>query len=505
MPSSPNIGFTRKEVVAKLKKWGLVDDCTEGEETIKKKGETYLPKPETNTDPTKNQYQFEKYKLRAVFFPVTGRTLEGLIGQVFSKEIATELPPSLEFLEQDVDGAGTTLEQQAKSTLESTLKHGRGGLLSDFPRVEEGTVVTEADIEAGKFRARVLLYQPAQIINWREQVTGGQTRLSLLVLKEEKDVSEDKFEIKCEPRWRVYEVNEEGVVEVSIWKLQGKEAGGGGSAPVAGKNEYELEVEPFLLRDGNQNYLTEIPFTFVGSTNNDSTVDEPPLYPLACLNVAHYRNSADYEQSLFIAGQPTPVFAGLTDDWVKNHIKGQVMLGSQNAVVLPVGGTAELLQAEANTMPMEGMKHKEEQMKAIGAKLIEPGTVQQTATETEIEATSEASILSSVAKNVSAAYKAAFHFCSKFREEVEKDLITVQLNSEFQSLGLNAQERQEVVAAWQAGILSRSEVREVYRKKGIATLSDADAKTEIENDEITFGTREEETGGNPEDEITTED
>jgi hypothetical protein len=49
-----------------------------------------------------------------------------------------------------------------------------------------------------------------------------------------------------------------------------------------------------------------IPFTFVGSVNNDETPDLPPLYDLAVLNVAHYRNSADYEESCYMVGQPTP-------------------------------------------------------------------------------------------------------------------------------------------------------------------------------------------------------
>ena len=163
------------------------------------------------------------------------------------------------------------------------------------------------------------------------------------------------------------------------------------------------------------------------------------------------------------------------------------MLGSQNAVALPPGSTAELLQAAPNSMPMEGMKHKEEQMKAIGAKLIEPGTVQQTATEAEIEASSEASVLSSVAKNVSAAYELAFYFCSLFGEEVNLEEISIELNSEFQVMGLNAQERQEVVAAWQNDILTWEEVREVYRRKGIATENDEDAKTKIEDGQMTLG------------------
>jgi hypothetical protein len=138
------------------------------------------------------------------------------------------------------------------------------------------------------------------------------------------------------------------------------------------------------------------------------------------------------------------------------------------------------------------MKHKEDQMKAIGAKLIEPGTVQRTATEAEIEETSEASVLSSIAKNVSAAYERALYLCSLFIGEINEKEINVALNSEFQVTGLNAQERQEVVAAWQAGLLTWDEVRDVYRRKGIATEADVDAQTKIENGGVSgFGNPDE--------------
>lgn len=474
----PNVGFIRNEVSAKLPKWQKVDDCVEGEDKIKSRKEAYLPQPMAFSDATKNKEHYRKYLLRSVFYPVTGRTAEGLIGQVFSKEITTQLPASLGPMVEDVDGAGTTLEQQAKQSLSAVLKFGRAGLLSDFPTVEEGTTVTLADVQAGRIRPRVILYQPHQIINWREVVIGGESQLSLLVLAENKDVSVDEYEVTFEPRWRVIKLNESDQVEVSVWKL--REDGN------PDEIEYIEEVPATLVRGSNNSPISRIPFSFIGAVNNDSTIDESPLYPLAALNVAHFRNSADYEQSAFLVGQPTPVFTGLTDEWVKNHIAGKVTLGSSNAVSLPPNATATLLQPEPNSMPMEAMKHKEDQMKAIGAKLIEPNSTSRTATEAEIEETSEASVLSSVAKNVSAAYERAFFLCSSFMQQVEIEEIEIVLNSEFQVMGLNAQERQEVVAAWQAGILTWEEVRDVYRRKGIAFENDDDAKTKIENGLISF-------------------
>ena len=479
---SPNIGFIRPEVEKQLPKWQLIDDVIEGEDAIKSAGETYLPKPETHTDTIINDKIYTKYKKRAVFYPVTGRTLAGLKGQVFSKPVVIELESTLELLEKDVDGAGTTLEQQSKVALGNTLSKGRAGLLSDFPKVDPGQVVTKNDLETGRLRPRIIFYHPGQIINWRNTNFNGETKLSLLVLFENKILDSDGFEFKTSPRWRVYrleEINNTYGVTVEVWKRRDDKK--------ADSKEFVIDEEKTIILGANKQPLIEIPFSFIGASNNDSSVDDAPLYPLAQLNISHYRNSADYEQSLFIVGQPMPVFSGLTDEWVKKHIDNKVTLGSSTPVSLPVNSKAELLQAKPNSMPMEGMQHKEDQMKAIGAKLIEPGTVKRTATEATIEETSEASVLSSVAKNVSAAYTLAIYYCSLFIKEIDQDNIKVELNSEFQISSLSAQERAEVVAAWQAGVVAWSEVREIYRRANIAIEKDEEAKELIRNELIDFG------------------
>jgi hypothetical protein len=203
----PNVAFKRPEVQKKTQKWGLIRDSIEGEETIKSKGEEYLPKPNPSDKSLENIARYEAYLKRAVYYNVVGRTAEGLLGQVFSKDPSIELPPSIEFFEEDINGMGTSLEQQAKAALANNLATGRGGFLSDFPPIEDGEVITKADIENGLIRPRVIEYPAEQIINWRETTIGGETILTLLVLTEEKIVSEDEFEFKTEPRWRVLKLN----------------------------------------------------------------------------------------------------------------------------------------------------------------------------------------------------------------------------------------------------------------------------------------------------------
>jgi len=475
----PNVAFTRPEVRKMRNKWSLVRDCVGGEEVVKAAGEKYLPAPEATEDTTQAKKRYEKYQKRAVFYNVTGRTLAGLVGQVFSKAPSVELPDAVKVLEKDADGAGSSLEQLAKGVLTEIFTTGRAGLLSDFPPLEPGQVVTVADLESGRIRPRIVPYNAEQIINWRESNVGGETLLTLLVLEESAIVSDDGFEFKTEPRWRVlkllnFEQKETAQVEATVWRKKDEK----NLKP--GEETFEVVAGPYPVLGYNSRPLSRIPWQFVGVTNNESNVDEPPLYSIANLNVAHFRNSADLEESSFLVGQPTPVFAGLTQDWVDKNFKAGVYLGSRAAIPLPQGGNAQLLQAEPNNLPKELMAQKEEQMKALGAKLIEPKKVQSTATEAAIAETSEASVLSSAAANVSQAFAKAVWNASKFLAEVAEDTIKFALNSDFSSARMDAQERAQLLAEWQGELITWAEAREGLRKAGVAYEKDDAARKAID-------------------------
>lgn len=478
----PNVAFTRPEVIKNLPKWGQTRDCLEGEFAVKEAATKYLPEPQLSGEDRKDRYK--SYKKRAVFYNVTGRTAQGLVGQVFSKDPTIELPTGTEFFEGDVDGAGNTLEQQSKGLISDILATGRAGLLADFPTLEPGQVVTKADTDEGRIRPRIIPYTAEQILNWRETNIGGETLLTLLVVSENAVVIDDGFEFKTEPRWRVMRLQNAGVrelsfVQVESWRKKDK--------PETKDDIYEIAEGPFNILDFRGQPLKKIPFTFVGSTNNDADIDDAPLYDISTLNLAHYRNSADVEESSFLVGQPTLVLAGLTQDWVDKNMSGGVAFGSRSAIMLNAGASAEMLQAESNSLPKELMAQKEDQMKALGAKLVEPKKVQSTATEAAIAETSEASVLSSLAKNVSQAYQKALAFAGAFLGEYDPTKFIYELNTDFSVAKMNAQERAQLVVEWQGGLITWEEAREGLRKAGVAYEKDEEARALIDAELASMG------------------
>jgi hypothetical protein len=454
-----NVDFTRPEYDAVKNQWQMVRDCVSGSMEIKRRGEKYLPKPVTPGGQTEIDARYQSYLERATFYEVTANTQSALIGQVFEKPPTVELPAAWEYLIDDFDGAGLTFTQHSKMVTADVLAMGRGGMLVDMVPRADGETPTQEDVQNNRVRPNVVFYTAESIINWETKVIDGQSKLAMVVLREyyNKKNAADIFQFDVELRHRVLRLDEDDNLIIEIYEDKD-------SSP-------SVTYEP---TDATGGRWKEIPFVFIGSENNDERIDKPPLHALSDLNIAHYRNSADYEQSVFLVGQPTPVVTGLTQSWIEKN-PGPYTLGSAVAWTLPTGANAELLEASPNTMAFEAMKHKEDQMKAIGAKLIDANAVQRTATEAKIEASNEASLLVTIVQNVSDAYTKAIGYMFQFLNQGGEQEVEIELNTEFTLLSYTPQELLNIMAIWQGGGLAYDEVRNVLKHNGLAEPDNDDA------------------------------
>ena len=492
----PNVEHRLPESESMLAKWQMIADCIAGQEAIKKAGVKYLPAPNPEDKSPANVLRYEDYVTRALFFNVVANTLSGLVGQVFNTDPVSEYPPELEPLWYDADGRGVTLIQQAKKALSTTLAAGFCGILVDYPvgLVDEAgkpIPFSRQDVNDGLARPTLQYYGPVDIVNWRLESKGAVSKLSLLVLMEDYIIRDDGFEIQRGREYRVLRLVD-GKYQVELWRRTDEKQEG----------PFSMAGPPSIPTDANGQPFTSIPFFFIGAQNNDSQIDKPPMYDLACINIAHYRNSADYEDSVYMVGQPTPYFAGLTQSWVDNVLKEKIQLGSRGAVPLPAGGTAGMIQAAPNTMVKEAMESKERQMVSIGAQLVEDRQVQ-TLGEAKMENAVVLSTLSSCSRNVSQAFENALIAAAMFAVgTVDKAKLIFKLSTDFAIAKMSPEERKTLLTEWQGGILSFSEAREQLRQSGIATLDDDDAKEEIAMDQeaaIDLAAKEIEATGGPED------
>lgn len=473
----PNINYMLPELARMFPQYEVIHDCLHGSVAVKLAGIRYLPDPD-NSLPEHHigvNPRYLSYRHRACFYNVAQRTQAGLVGQIFLRDANITIPPRLDIVQADIDGAGVTAMQQAKQAAGLTLAFSRAGLYVDLP--ETNGAVTVADLDSGNIRPTINLYHPMNIINWRTKRVGAKLKLTLVVLREkfeEDNAFTDGFEPYCGEQYRELRIENDGRYAVRVWRF----------------GEIYSEVYP-TGPDGKP--LTDIPFTFIGVETNDAKIEPPAMFALCDLNLAHYRNSADHEEMLFICGQATPVAAGLTAEWADKF--GTIKLGSRDGILLPENGTFELVQAESTGALATEMEHKEAQMVALGAKLVEQKQIQRTATEASQDEAGETSTLSSVAKNVGNAYKWAFEWCAYLvglgdrTSETGASEIEFDLNSDFDLNMMTSIDRAQLMKEWQGGAITDKEYRDALGQAGIASEDfaawqadrDAKAAAEVEN------------------------
>lgn len=481
-----NYDYIRPELVAMLPVYRMCEDCYRGSEAVKRTHNyslsgshgngggvgygfsPYLPDPSpTSENDTVRAKRYEQYLQRAVFYNVTRRTVTAMVGAVFARYPTFDLT-GIEYLENDVSGSGISLAQQAKDAMTEVMLKGRVGLLADMPVNTEG--VSKADMMVKGIRPAIKIYKAESIINWRTCQIGAHACLSLVVLSESYIKEDDGYKAELGEQLLILRLNDDGYAESEIvrkadnsgWVSQG--------------------INP--ITDNNGKQLDYIPFFFAGGDNNDADVDDVPIYDIAHLNIAHYRASADYEEMAFISSQPTLVISGLTQEWVDGNMTDGVGVGSRSGILLPVGGDAKLIQAESSSVLAESMRHKEQLMVTLGAKLIEPQSSGQakTATQAAADQASETSTLSNIANNVSDSYTEALKACADFAG-VARDKIVFVLNTNFSFNKLSPQERAQLMAEYQAGVITWAEMREQLVENETAMVeSPEEAKQIIEQE-----------------------
>jgi hypothetical protein len=432
---------------------------------------TYLRNVGKNEpDPVYGAQRQTEYEDGAICYNFTKRTLSGMVGAVMRKEPEQTIPDKLEYLLQNADGSGVGLWQQAQDTLGEIDSVGRGGLLVDAPDVQAATM---AEQNAGLLNPVLAYYTAENIINWRTERVGSVNRVVMVVLREEYEYQsgQDEFNYLIGEQYRVLDIIK-GKYRQRLYKFDQK------GALLTGTG-----VDVFPDTKGMDPGV--IPFTFIGATNNDHTIDDAPLLPLAELNIGHFRNSADNEESSFVVGQPT-LFIAPSDQMSLQVFQeanpNGVKMGSRSGHNIGAGGNAFLVQAEANNLAKENMKQKEEQAIQIGAQLITPSQ-QITAESARLQRGADTSVMSTIAGNVSAAYTQALKWAAGMVGSPE-DGIEFKLNTDFFLQPMTAQDRAAWMADINAGLLPATAYYAALRRAGVTEWSDADIKDAIADQPI---------------------
>jgi len=196
--------------------------------------------------------------------------------------------------------------------------------------------------------------------------------------------------------------------------------------------------------------LSFIPFYAFGSDANELNYTDAPILPLADLNLAHYRVTADYEHGCHLSGLPTMLVAGvILGENEKIHVGSSVAITSPDPAA-----HGEYIEVNGNFGALENnLERKQRQMAVLGARILESqkGGVEAADTMKQ-RANGENSVLGAMANLVSAQLTKMITFMAKWAGNTQ--LVSVKLNTDFNPVGMTAQELTALVSAYQGGAIS---------------------------------------------------
>lgn len=417
--------------------WQRCRDCYEGADKIKAAKAKYLPVLEglRESDPA-----YDRYVLRAMFYPATERTTTGLIGMALRKPAEINAPKVIEEHLDDLTLAGDQFVDVVLRLLVDDLVVGRAGIFVDWAESEE--------------RPFWNVYCAEQIVNWRETMYEGKRLLTMVVLKEDYEKnSGDPFKVECATQYRVLELvraadgatpDPQFAFMVRVFRQIDTD-----------KKEFTEILEERKIPLRRNKPLPMIPFVFLGPRTATPRVEKPPLLDLVDLNLSHYRSSADLEHGRHFTALPTPWISGYTPTIDPNTGAAiGLSIGSGTAWVLPPAeakcGMLEFTGTGLSELRL-ALEQKEKAMAIVGARLLESQPeAQETATAVRMRHAGESSVLTTIVKAASAAVSKALQFHAWWTgiEDVKK--IECELNTEFLSTRISAQDVEALVKTWQA-------------------------------------------------------
>ncbi len=405
-----------------------------------------------------NPIRSEAYKEAGVLTNFTRLTKEGLTGLIFRKKPIIEIPSEIDYLLEDVNGAGFTIIQFSQKNVGEVLQTGRGGLFTDYPRVD---VYPSAIQEPEKSRIK---YYPAEnILDWRVRTIGSRTLLSYVKLEENvRDITDDGFDYIPKRQIRVLELDATSIYTVTVYD----------------ETETKIIEGPYQPTDYYGGYWNYIPFEFEGSENNDSFIDPIPLYDIAIVNLAHYRDSCDLQESSFYCSQPTTFVHANGQNFI--DVYGEVELGSKKLYVTGEGSSVTMVQASPNNLAREIMKDKEKQIAAIGARIIsEAGSTRETAEGARIRFASANSALYTLTMNISLAIENSIKHVCRY-QGADPNQVLFRLNDQFYEETADPNLISQQILLMHEGVIAKNDIRGYARKTNLLADSRTDEQLEAE-------------------------
>lgn len=447
-----------------VERWKRNRAACAGQDEVKECTTLFLPDDGANDLSREARDRYQRYILRATWFPCAGYTKQGLLGMVFRKPPEVELPSQLEYLKENADGGGLSLTQVARMATEETLEVGRVGILAEYPQSEAG--LSAEEVARRNLQARLTIYRAEAIDNWKYEMIGGVLKLTMVKLCEVDELEKDEFLSTYETRYRVLRLRD-GVYTQAVYD-----------------DKEDVVIEEFAPRQASGQTWDHIPFYFVGSENNRPNVDRAVLSGIVDLNTSHYQLTADSMKNLHIHSGGTMILSTemQKEVWDQYNPNG-ITVGADQGLHVGPNGRAELLQLAPASAVEEKLKRIEEQMLAVGAHLITERGDNETAEAARIDAGTKSSALLCASDNVSEAIEAALEDAALFMGG-DPAQVLFKLNREFYPRSVSAQDVMAAIQLQDRGVTALADTRTMLRGTAYLESDRTDEDIDAEAGEV---------------------
>ncbi len=451
----PNAQYTMSQEAVKRMR-----DCLGGEPVIKSPANQlkYLPHPypqKAHSEEGANQYK--RYLANADYDNIPVNTLESLLGALFRRDPDVELPGMVDYLLDDFDGDGLTLNEALKLAASEMLTQRYMFALAEFSNLESVNIdeMTVADARASDLKSMVKFYRRECVKDWAYRKVNGKKQLVYVALEESEDVIKNGKR-ESVTATLVLALDEDGYYYQQ--KFVGENESDRIYPQAAGQNIRFITGEFLIAGDHPKG---EIP-TQLGY-----------IYPIASKALSRYRLSADYKETLWLNGAPITTSSG----WDKQALElykqatglDTVSSGPGAHIPLPAGGTFGIHggSSESAGAYERALDTNAAEIRALGGVFdTTEGTDESTATGAAIKAAEKSGVLSSLAADLDASFTKLIEYCCLFMKS-PTDGISIKVNREFSKHTLTAQDRAAIIAEWMDGAISRSEMMRQLKAGGV--------------------------------------
>jgi len=442
--------------------WELILDLLGGTRTMREAGTKWLPQEAQELNAS-----YASRLHRSILYNALKDTISKLRNRPFKVPvIVTDLPDGLSYLEEDVDGMGTTISEFAKSIIDHLIKFGIVHIYVDHSNMAQGNdgnkppsrhsqdsgqqvtdeaianITIQGEKDAG---ARVFFWiiSPVNLIGWQTETLNNVTNLTQIRVQE--------TAIEPNGDYDDIEINYVNVFNKDSWEIHQQDSD---------------KPEEYVLVDSGPSTLGKIPLITIYADKTGFMTADPPMEDLAWLNLAHWQSYSDQRNILkfsrfgLLFGKGFPA---------KQVDAGGVVVGPQR-MILTSATDAELKYVEPTGKGIEAgaddLEDIEQKMRVLGNQPMVKN-VPVTATTDRIDESRTVSQLQAWVVSAERGILAALQLASEWRRIDPPETMKVDIFHDFEATVLGGGDKDLLSKMREKGQITNELMLREEQRRGV--------------------------------------